>query len=197
MPVIERQPSSEPQPANRTPAPGGLQLVQAFLNTWDIEQHVDELTTPARLREWLAERRLATLSLRVTRSDLADARALRESLRSLAKANNGMPREADALETLNRIARAANLHLRFNKEGTLRPLPSGSGVAKALGTLLTAVADAQAEGTWRRLKACRQDDCHWVFYDNSKNATGAWCSMSICGARAKMRMYRRRRQQRR
>jgi predicted RNA-binding Zn ribbon-like protein len=47
--------------------------------------------------------------------------------------------------------------------------------------------------TWDRLKACRLDDCQWVFYDHSKNRSRTWCSMRVCGNRAKARAYRERR----
>lgn len=52
---------------------------------------------------------------------------------------------------------------------------------------------AEAEGTWGRLKACRNEDCLWIFYDAPKNRSGRWCNMDVCGARHKMRAYRQRR----
>ncbi len=47
-----------------------------------------------------------------------------------------------------------------------------------------------AEGNWPRLKVCREDTCAWAFYDRSKNRSGAWCSMAVCGNRTKARAYR-------
>jgi predicted RNA-binding Zn ribbon-like protein len=47
--------------------------------------------------------------------------------------------------------------------------------------------------TWSRLKACRDDTCKWAFYDHSKNRSGHWCSMEVCGSRHKARQYRERR----
>jgi predicted RNA-binding Zn ribbon-like protein len=38
-----------------------------------------------------------------------------------------------------------------------------------------------------RVKQCRSADCGWLFLDVSKNATRRWCSMDVCGSRAKMR----------
>jgi predicted RNA-binding Zn ribbon-like protein len=49
-----------------------------------------------------------------------------------------------------------------------------------------------AAGTWDRLKACRQETCRWAFYDNTKNRSGVWCTMEVCGNRAKARSYRER-----
>ena len=53
-----------------------------------------------------------------------------------------------------------------------------------------AVAEALVAGTWTRLKACEAADCHWAYYDRSPAGRGRWCSMQVCGARAKMRRYR-------
>src|SRR5207237_71821 len=50
-----------------------------------------------------------------------------------------------------------------------------------------------ADGTWARIKACRNDRCQKAFYDTSKNRSGAWCSMAGCGSRLKARAYRHRR----
>ena len=57
------------------------------------------------------------------------------------------------------------------------------------------LVEAMADGTWSRLKACSADSCQWVFYDTSKNRSGHWCSMRVCGNRAKARQFRARRRE--
>ncbi|WP_221891064.1 CGNR zinc finger domain-containing protein [Microbispora sp. KK1-11] len=52
------------------------------------------------------------------------------------------------------------------------------------------MAAALADGTWARLKVCVNDDCQWAFYDNSRSRTGRWCSMRLCGNRAKQARWR-------
>ena len=47
------------------------------------------------------------------------------------------------------------------------------------------------------LKACREETCGWVFYDGSRNRSSSWCSMQVCGGRAKASSYRRRQAARR
>ena len=56
------------------------------------------------------------------------------------------------------------------------------------------VYTATVDGTWPRLKACRREICHWLFYDHSRNRSGIWCSMAVCGNRTKTRAYRERRE---
>ena len=61
-----------------------------------------------------------------------------------------------------------------------------------LATLLVPVAEASRDGSWQRVKACRAGDCLWAFYDRSRNRSGVWCNMAVCGNRAKVRTYRQR-----
>jgi predicted RNA-binding Zn ribbon-like protein len=63
----------------------------------------------------------------------------------------------------------------------------------AFASLATIVAVAQIDGGWARLKACPGHACGWAFYDHSRNQNSSWCSMSVCGSRAKAREYRKRR----
>ena len=56
--------------------------------------------------------------------------------------------------------------------------------------VLKAVCAGMEEGAWERLKTCANGRCGWAFYDRSKNRSGRWCSMDVCGNRAKTRAYR-------
>ena len=68
-----------------------------------------------------------------------------------------------------------------------------AGVAPAIGQLLALIYQAMITGTWQRLKICRNDECRWAYYDRSRNRSGAWCTMAVCGNRMKGRTFRRRR----
>ena len=174
-------------------APGRLELVRAFVNTLDIEGGADEFSTPGGLREWLASWGLLGREEAVGADGHARAIAVREALRSLLLANNGAEPNPAAAATLDETARRARLALRFVPRGSARHEPKAAGVDGALGLLLVIVAGAQADGTWPRLKACRSDTCRWAFYDHARNRSRTWCSMAVCGNRAKARAYRSRR----
>ncbi|MBV8670321.1 MAG: CGNR zinc finger domain-containing protein, partial [Candidatus Eremiobacteraeota bacterium] len=55
------------------------------------------------------------------------------------------------------------------------------------------VARSMLDGSWARLKVCRDDTCRWAFYDRSKNRSSCWCLMSVCGNRSKVRRHRQQR----
>lgn len=179
------------QPGGRQPAPGRLGLVQAFANThYDFEggSGADLLADPDVFREWACRRGLLAAETRVTEGDVSRARAVRGGLRALLNANNGGVCEETELQALNRTAQRARLSAHFAPDGIDLRM-AVRGVDGALAAVLAVVAEATLDGRWPRLKACREDDCRWAFYDHSRNAAGSWCSMRVCGGRAKQRAY--------
>jgi predicted RNA-binding Zn ribbon-like protein len=184
------------QPGGRAPAPGELALVQAFVNThYDLEgEHgADLFCSPAALALWLAARELIGAAARVGPRELRSALAVREGLRALAASNTRRARAREALDRLNGAARGALVELRFTATGPRFVAPEAAGVNGALGVVLAITARAMVDGSWSRLKVCPGEDCGWAFYDHSRNQTGRWCSMSVCGGRAKARAHYRRR----
>jgi predicted RNA-binding Zn ribbon-like protein len=169
-----------------------LELVQDFVNSAAFEEQRDDLRDARGLVRWLALHRLAGPHARAREADAADARAVREALRELLRANNGIAvDEAAAAATLDAAARRAGLTVRFDT-GAIRLAPRERSVQGALGSVLAAAAEAMADGSWQRLKACRSDTCRWAFVDHARNRSRQWCSMSVCGNREKARVFRER-----
>ncbi|CAL9465567.1 CGNR zinc finger domain-containing protein [Streptomyces sp. enrichment culture] len=163
--------------SERSPAPGGLALIESLVNTLDIESGADALdTADGRAR------------LGLTEEDLPRARELRESLRAALLAHAGHPphRQVTPLGTL--LGAAPLLVAVDDSDGSARLAPADDG--PLLSRVAAAVAEALVAGTWIRLKACEAPTCHWAYYDRSPAGRGRWCSMQVCGARAKMRRYR-------
>lgn len=176
-------------------APGELDHIRQLVNTLDLEDGEDKLVDPAALAAWLQERGLLDAgSDPLTEADLAQARQAREGLRKLLLANNGGELEPAAVDAVNAAVKSAELVVRFEPDGSAALSPVRPGIDAALGRLAAIVLRSMAEGTWQRLKACADRDCEWAFYDWSKNRSGAWCDMAVCGNRAKARAYRERRQ---
>ena len=181
-----------PYPGERDPAPGRLRLVQRFVNTVDHEHGREMLSSPRRLARVLADLGLLGEAAPVGEADHRRALEVREALRSLAHANNGLPLETAAVATLEAAALRGGLTVRFDGQGALL-VPASPGVPGALAELVGIVATAMADGTWPRLKACRREICGWLFYDRSRNSSARWCQMAVCGNRTKTRAYRARR----
>jgi predicted RNA-binding Zn ribbon-like protein len=170
-------------------APQPLRLVQSFVNTVDLEHEREWLGDAHALAAWAHERRLVPAGTTFTRRELGQALELREAFRALLAANRDRKRDEAALGVLTRAARSARLSVGF-ADGSPRLEPRAGGVDGLCGRLVSVAATAMLDGSWERLKACR--NCRWAFFDESKNRSARWCSMSLCGNRLKTRAYRRR-----
>lgn len=176
------------------PAPDPLALVQGFVNTRNIMHGYDLLEDADGATAWFSEHGFLDGDARVSEAERRRLVAFREGLRELLLAHNGEYGGEASVEEVNELAATAPLRARFESEDEPRLVPAAEDVVGGvMGRILAVAVLSAAEGTWRRLKACRNEGCLWSFYDNSKNRSGIWCTMDVCGARAKMRAYRRRR----
>jgi predicted RNA-binding Zn ribbon-like protein len=175
-------------------APGRLELVREFVNTRDIDDDLDHIATPDALEAWLGERDLSTG--KATAADVQRFADAREGLRALLLANNGEPLDRAAVARLDAVAARVPVSVRFGDDYCALE-PEGKGLDAALGSILGLVHTAMRDGTFGRLKACREHTCAWAFYDHSRNRSATWCSMEVCGNRAKARAYRARHAKRR
>jgi predicted RNA-binding Zn ribbon-like protein len=187
----KRRVGEQIEPGGRPKAPGRLELLQRFVNTYnhDFPPDWDRIGTPAKARAWLREKGLLAPGDRVSDADVARLRELREAIRALAIANHGGSPDAGAPETIRRLS--APLTVAVDAAGRTVLEPARPGVDGAVATLLGILHEAQLTGQWSRMKGCRQ--CEYAFFDRSKNRSAAWCAMSICGNRTKNRAYYRRR----
>jgi len=163
--------------SERLPAPGGLVLVQSLVNTLDVETGADSLGGVE-----------GQARFGIPADELGQAIELRESLRAALLAHAGHPPHRTVIPLGELLARAPLVVTVDTGDGSAALAPADEG--PLLCRVAAAVAQALVEGTWTRLKACEDVDCHWAYYDRSPAGRGRWCSMQVCGARAKMRRYR-------
>jgi predicted RNA-binding Zn ribbon-like protein len=160
-------------------APEPLRLVQRFVNTVNLESGEDWLG------RWFDEKGVAA-----GEEDLDRARSVREAIRELLYENNRQRADGDARAVLTAAADAADFTIDFSTTALAAGAP---GVDGAVGRVLAVAFLAMLDGSWPRLKCCRNHHCRWSFYDYSKNRSASWCSMQLCGNRTKTRAYRARR----
>ena len=180
-------------------APMPLLLVQAFVDTLDQDLGTDIFAQPDQARAWLAG-----AGLRVPDPDRPDpgfavdlrlAREVRESIRALIGRTAGNELTADDLAPLEQVLGQVQPRLDVTADGRARlgPVLPARTLADGLLGLMLIIRDAQADGSWDRLKLCGNPDCRWAFYDRSHSRRGAWCDMASCGNRVKNRNLRARR----
>ncbi len=174
------------------PAPMPLLKVQSFINTLDLGAGTDLLRDPQAARAWLGSAGLIEEGTELSDGQLSAARETREALRALAALNGEGPElSEEQLAALQRAARSRRPAVEVAADGSVSlTAPEHGDLADGLLELLLTVRDAQADGTWARLRVCANPDCEWAFYDRSRNRQGSWCSMATCGNRLKNRRFR-------
>jgi predicted RNA-binding Zn ribbon-like protein len=171
--------------------------VQELTNTLDVETGEDSLAAPGAITEFARRHGIEGLDGDGSAAHVLGVLGeLREALRAACLAHAGTDMPPGASEALARHLADAPLVVAVDGAGraALRPAEGLTGLPLLTARVAVGIASAETDGTWQRLKACEAHDCLWVFYDRSPAGRGRWCSMAVCGSRAKMRKYRAKRQ---
>jgi predicted RNA-binding Zn ribbon-like protein len=166
-----------------------VRLAVDLVNTWDtLEPEPELLRDPASLRLFL-ERRGLGRSVRAGSRELAEVRALRDSLRAAFTADN----EDEAVGELNRVLRKSAAKPQFVRD-------DGDWHVEWRGRLTETIASATAMSlleairadSWERFGICAGAPCCCVFVDRSKNRSRRFCS-DLCADRVAQALHRQRR----
>jgi predicted RNA-binding Zn ribbon-like protein len=174
-----------------------------FANTfaWQDGMAVDSLSGPVELLRWCKEHgavdaatfaRLdywSTGSAAESAAMFADAVMLRGSLYRVffALAHRETPAARDVAALNSALAGAPMRH-------TLIAVDDGFGwrleadrrpAASLLAPVLWSAGDLLVSPEVARIRHCANEKCLWLFLDDSKNGSRRWCSMQLCGNRAK------------
>jgi hypothetical protein len=157
----------------RPAPPGGLALVQDFLNTREHAEKGPDLLGDAKhanawaanaTRNWSALRGTQHPTLVLTDDDAAHLRDLREVLDMVLTGSRIMP-PSHALGTAG---------IALGVAGEVSWMPTGSGWCWLASAIMGEVALGQEAGTWRRMTQCRNPMCRATFYDSS------WDNSGVC-----------------
>ncbi|MBS6435579.1 MULTISPECIES: CGNR zinc finger domain-containing protein [Pantoea] len=103
--------------------------------------------------------------------------------------------EAWQPEELNRFLRSASSHLELalNRDGQpeYRRVYAAATPEQQLGPVAEQAADLLVNGDFSLVRECEHPDCTLWFYDRTKAHRRRWCSMALCGNRAKAARFRR------
>ena len=149
----------------RTNAPDlGADLLVDFLNTYDVEDHVDAIDDAAGFAAWAEAHG-------VEPGEAAETKRVRDALRSVV---DGEAADLPSVELATTCG-----------ERSVELTASTAAQAAVASSLILSI-----QGKLERVKLCGADDCRWAFYDKSRNGSRTWCSMGVCGNRQKARTYR-------
>src|SRR3954453_16670359 len=156
------------------------EFIVAFLNTLDVGEGTAAPASAQGWADWVRQQGLKGPVRDAGEGDAGEgdlelARRLRSDLRALAEGRSCAE------------VRSVGIQVALTADGAVE-LSASSPV----GLLAAAAAKVAIEGRLDRVKICPADDCRWAFYDTSRNRSRQWCSMEVCGNRAKARAHRER-----
>lgn len=178
------------------PAPAGLALVQDLLNTVSAGRppRPDLLADLGLAREWAGSVGRAwsgpaglPAPSELSERDLDQLRLLRTELRTALAGRSGSG------EAGPEVLRTLTAGLILHRDGRVDLTPRGEGWRQIATAALIEIAGAQQADLWRRLKVCRNERCPVSFYDRSKNNSGVWHDVRVCGNAINLRASRARR----
>jgi len=183
-----------------------------FVNTLEYSKGLphDDLTDAVVAVSWLQQHALlhretaAGLVAEVAADPEASTRLLlrvqktRSALRELLDAAvERRPPSESALREVNRALRANYIYELVPADDgvSLDHRHEGDPISGALARISEAIARELTQDDKERLRVCANDECRWVFRDNSPAGRRKWCDMSSCGNRAKAARHRERQKQ--
>ncbi|GAA3316217.1 CGNR zinc finger domain-containing protein [Arthrobacter ramosus] len=179
-------------------APGGLGFVQDLLNTQsagkprstDLLDEADDAQAwlDAGLAEWSRTAGKTPIAVELGPRDLKELRRFRTDLKLALGTGNNDP--ADNPDTPAHLLRAATTQLRLGPDGRVSAEPRGAGARQIESLMLVEIFEAQLTDIWRRLKTCRNDRCQAAFFDRSRNNSGVWHDVRVCGHAENLRAHR-------
>jgi|SRR5262245_1280406 len=160
----------------------------------NYERLLDFATQSAVISTNQARRLRARTSDRDARRIVREAMALREVIDSLFRsiANGDSPRSGP-LKKFNRFFRDLRLPSSVGRRGSEFVLFAGDASARSDGPLwpiVDAAVGLVTSAERARVRECDESTCRWLFLDTTKNQSRQWCSMKICGNRAKAKRFR-------
>ena len=99
------------------------------------------------------------------------------------------------LDVVNRLLGMRTCDLRLVRRGRRlewQQIWHFSSPASYCVPIAYSLAQLLQEGDLRRLRRCSNPECILFFYDTSKSATRAWCSLDLCGNKLRVRAFRER-----
>jgi predicted RNA-binding Zn ribbon-like protein len=151
----------------------------------------ESLSDTGALDEWLSAR-FAGIEADATDRDLTDARALQQALARLAAAASADESgAAEDIDVVNLFAATPDIPPSL-AGGSRRAGRSRARVGQALSAIAREAIAVFSADNLDRVRECGAEDCHLIFYDESRSNNRRWCSMQRCGNRAKVRAHRER-----
>lgn len=137
-----------------------------------------------------------TATLPINPYYLKELKKLREHMRNISiELNNGLVLQQDQFNEFNLILSSVSsqFQLRYNNNAFgIEQIYNAEDWALIMWHITYSFAQLLCKPEIDRLKVCSNQNCEWVFLDESRNKTRRWCDSKVCGNIMKVRRFRNR-----
>ena len=166
--------------------PDELLKTSQDLIRWGVETDILSEPETDKMNHWAHENKSTADNL------LVKAKDLRESLHHLFKGiiEGNEPNEND-LNVINYELSEMLTHLQFSysKNQFKLEIEKDNTLDYVIWHIVRSASKLLTSDKLGRVKECEDDECGWLFIDESKNRSRRWCSMEDCGNRNKARRH--------
>ena len=156
-------------------------------------QPLERIPDPESLADWCLEGRFLPAAPKISAQELASARLLREAIYRVASAVRRFRKPpAEDIATINAWAARGPLTPELSPDGRATDWKSERILSPVLATIARDAIDLLTRTPPVRIKMCADPTCRALFVDESRPGKRRWCSMNVCGNRAKSRTFARR-----
>ena len=186
----------------------GDHLAMDFLNSVAMPsgEWIEWLVNGADLVNWLLQagvidakiaKRFRSENTRALDDVAAEARVLREWLRNFAKQHAGKPFRQNILkelEPLNQLLARDGVYFQIGASDgnapSMQKMRRWEKPEELLSPIAEAIGDLVCHADFNFIRSCENVACTLMFYDRTKSHARRWCSMAVCGNRAKAAAHR-------
>jgi predicted RNA-binding Zn ribbon-like protein len=153
----------------------------------------DRLDNNDWLEKWLAAHHLSIAKLPTTK-EMAALKRLRLLLLNMVKklVSGFLPIQED-IDKLNQAIAQGTVIRRISLNGDNYQLvlaPLKQSWPQIMAEVAASFAQTLTEGEPSRFRICDNEDCLWVYYDDTRNRSKRYCDDKMCGNLMKVRRFR-------
>lgn len=153
----------------------------------------DLLATPKALAKWYGQAGCSISAAVISDKDFGEALLVREAIyRALSSLIQDQSPASEDMVLINAAAAEPVAVPQIELPSCRIQWESTNPAAACLAEVARDAILAIGDGDRHRLKMCDSRSCRMLFADNSPANRRRWCAMSICGNRAKIKVFRER-----
>lgn len=171
-----------------------IEMMNSNKVDWRHSKNRRDMLDDGTWRVELAQKWNLTVPSKILDSELARLKQLRADMQAVVVGlQKGSNITDAAFYRINQVLKSVAVVSQLSYENDIfqiEQIPDTKGWQLFIWHVVNSFAKLLTEREVIRLKVCQNNDCGWIFYDESKNKSRKWCDEKVCGNIMKVRNFR-------